>query len=101
MRQPTTTDRGIALMKFVLGLLGTKPEGMRPQDIYREVEAKVTLDEFDKEIMKGSGLPRWRAVLHFQSVAASKAGLLVKSDGQWHITDEGQKQAALAPTELK
>jgi restriction system protein len=98
---PRSSDRGVALLKFVLGLLATKPEGMRPQDIYREIEANISLDEFDKEIMKGSGLPRWRAVLHFQSVAASKAGLLVKSDGRWHATEEGEAKSALSPDELK
>ena len=51
--------------------------------------------------MKGSGLPRWRAALHFHSVAATKAGLLVKSDGRWRVTDEGQKFASLPDYELK
>jgi restriction system protein len=74
---------------------------MRPRDIYAEVESKLPLDDFDKETMKGSGLPRWRAALHFHSVAATKAGLLVKSDGQWRVTDEGQKFASLPDDELK
>ena len=51
--------------------------------------------------MKGSGLPRWRATLHFHSVAATKAGLLVKSDGRWRVTDEGQKFVTLPDYELK
>lgn len=101
MNQPKTVDRGVALTKFVLDLLRTKPDGMRPQDIYREIEAKVPLDSFDLETMKGSGLPRWRAALHFHSVAASKAGLLVKSDGRWYVTEEGQKVTSLPPDELK
>jgi len=101
MSQPKTVDRGVALIKFALHLLKTHPEGMRPRDIYAEIESKVPLDEFDRETMKGSGLPRWRAALHFHSVAASKAGLLVKSDGQWRATDEGQKVASMPGDELK
>jgi len=101
MNQPKTVDRGVALLKFVLELLKSKPEGWRPQDIYREIEAKLPLDSFDTEIMRGSGLPRWRAALHFHSVAATKAGLLVKSDGQWRVTEEGQRAATLPSDELK
>ena len=101
MNQPKTSDRGIALLKFTLELLKGHPDGLRPQDIFREIEARVSLDAFHTEPMKGSGLPRWRAALHFFSVAASKAGYLTKSDGWWRITDEGQKVASLPVDELK
>jgi restriction system protein len=101
MSQPKTVDRGVALIKFALGLLKDHPDGMRPRDIYAEIEAKLPLNDFDKEIMKGSGLPRWRALLHFQSVAATKAGLLTKSDGRWFVTEEGQKAVSLSDDELK
>ena len=101
MSQPKTVDRGVSLIKFVLGLLRAHPDGKRPRDIYMEIESKLPLDDFDKETMKGSGLPRWRATLHFHSVAATKAGLLVKSDGRWRVTDEGQKFVTLPDYELK
>jgi restriction system protein len=101
VNQPKTTDRGVALLKFTLELLKGHQDGLRPQDIFREIQAKVPLDSFDMEPMKGSGLPRWRATLHFFSVAASKAGYLTKSDGWWRITDEGQKVASLPVDELK
>jgi restriction system protein len=74
---------------------------LRPRDIYKEIEAKIPLDSFDTEAMSGSGLPRWRASLHFQSVAATKAGILAKSDGWWRVTDEGIKAAVLSVDELK
>lgn len=101
MNQPTSSDRGVALLKFVLGLLQSHPDGLRPRDIYKEIEAKISLDAFDTELMSGSGLPRWRAALHFQSVAASKAGLLVKTDNGWRVTEEGVKASTLSVEELK
>jgi restriction system protein len=101
MSQPKTVDRGVVFIKFALGLLKNHPDGMRPRDIYAEIESKLPLDDFDKETMKGSGLPRWRAALHFHSVAATKAGLLVKSDGRWLVTEEGQKVASMPDEELK
>ena len=101
MNQPKTVDRGVALIKFALDLLRNQADGMRPRDIYAEIESKLPLDDFDKEIMKGSGLPRWRALLHFQSVAATKAGLLTKSDGRWFVTEEGRKVVSLPDDELK
>jgi restriction system protein len=99
--QRKTVDRGAALLKFTLELLKGHPEGLRPRDIFREIEAKEPLDGFDKEPMKGSGLPRWRAALHFSSVAASKAGYLIKTDSGWVITDEGRKVTAATVDELK
>ena len=63
MSQPKTVDRGVSFIKFVLGLLRAHPDGMRPRDIYAEIESKLPLDDFDKETMKGSGLPRWRATI--------------------------------------
>jgi restriction system protein len=101
MSQPNTVDRGVALIKFALGLLKNHADGMRPRDIYAEIESKLPLNDFDKEIMKGSGLPRWRALLHFQSVATTKAGLLTKSDGRWFVTEEGRKAVSLPDDELK
>lgn len=101
MDKPNTSDRGVELMSFTLGLLKKNPEGLRPREIYREIEAGLPLDSFDLEIMKGSGLPRWRAALHFQSVAATKAALLIKSDGRWRVTEEGQSAASLSIPDLK
>lgn len=49
--QPKTVDRGAALLKFTLELLQNHPGGLRPRDIFREIEAKVPLDSFDKEPM--------------------------------------------------
>lgn len=72
MNQPKTTDRGIALLKFTLDLLKGHADGLRPQDIFREIQARVPLDSFDTEPMKGSGLPRWRAALHFFPLPPAK-----------------------------
>jgi restriction system protein len=74
---------------------------MRPREIYGEIEARFPLDDFDRVTMAGSGLPRWRAALHFHSVSAVKAGLLEKSDGQWHVTEEGQDKSGLPSDDLK
>ena len=52
MSQPKTVDRGVSLIKFVLGLLRAHPDGKRPRDIYMEIESKLPLDDFDKETMK-------------------------------------------------
>lgn len=101
MSQPKTVDRGIALLQFVLRHLKGYPEGLRPAEIYKEIESKVQLDDFDKEIMAGSGLPRWRAALHFHSVSATKAGWLVKLDGKWMATEEGGKQSSSPPDAMK
>ena len=37
LTQPKTSDRGVGFLKFTLELLKSHPEGMRPQDIFREI----------------------------------------------------------------
>jgi restriction system protein len=43
MNQPKTVDRGVALIKFALDLLRNQADGMRPRDIYAEIESKLPL----------------------------------------------------------
>ncbi|NWG25623.1 MAG: Mrr restriction system protein [Pseudorhodoplanes sp.] len=101
MNQIRTTDRGNELLKIAFEILRGKPDGLRPRDLYREIEGRVKLNEFDLETMQGSGLPRWRATMHFKSVAAVKAGLITKLDGRWILTEEGARVASLSTEELK
>jgi hypothetical protein len=94
VNQPKTTDRGIALLKFTLDLLKGHADGLRPQDIFREIQARVPLDSFDTDNERFR-LTSLACRTSLFSVAASRAGYLTKSDGWWRITDEGQNGALL------
>jgi restriction system protein len=52
----------------------------------------------DECMIYSSGLPKWKAVLHFQSIGLVKAGWIQKRKGVWHLTPEGEKVAKW-PTE--
>lgn len=60
------------------------------RDLYKEIEKRVTFLPQHLERFEKSGNPRWFALLHFCSISSVKAGFLIKSKGQWHLTPEGK-----------
>ena len=64
---------------------------MAIRQLMEQVEKRVTLSEWDKEIYKNSGYVRWQSALHFYSIEYTKAGFLIKKNGVWHITPEGEE----------
>lgn len=44
-------------------------------------------------LIYNSGLPKWKAVLHLQSIGLVKAGWVQKRKGVWHLTPEGELAA--------
>lgn len=51
-------------------------------------------------IYQSSGFPKWKAVLHLQSIGLVKAGWIQKRKGVWHLTPEGEKAATWNAPEL-
>ena len=67
-----------AVADGVLAIL-QKPGGNFPQRIYDIANEK-------------NKLPKWKAILHFQSIPAVDCGWLVKRDGFWELTELGQEK---------
>lgn len=51
-------------------------------------------------IYSASGLPKWKAVLHLQSIGLVKAGWVQKRKGIWYLTAEGEDACKLSPADL-
>lgn len=95
--KPTSRKRAAELVKAALQVLDGAGGDLPFRDILAGVKERVTLTPQDTVIYEGSGLPRWRAVLHFYSIQCVKAGLIRKAGGRWYLLEEGKK--ALAGTD--
>jgi restriction system protein len=62
---------------------------MKGSELMKKVGEVSNLDEWSQERFEKTGNVRWQAVLHLRSIAAVKAGFLVKKKGVWYLTDEG------------
>jgi restriction system protein len=60
------------------------------RDVISEIEKRLTLDEWAKEVYEKSGYTRWKSILHFFTIDLIKSGFLVKNKGVWYITTEGE-----------
>ena len=73
---------------------------MPMRELLAKVEQQVELDEWDKARYEKSGAVRWESILHFFSIDCIKAGFLVKKQGVWYITPEGEESLKLSPEKL-
>ena len=44
---------------------------------------------------------RWRSIYHFSSVDYVKAGFIIKKNGSWYLTPDGEKALSLSPEEMQ
>lgn len=68
---------------------------MRCGDIFKKLQESFPKTQEEKEITK-SGNPRWKNWLAFYSIDAVKTGFLIKTDGVWYITKEGEDALMLS-----
>ena len=60
------------------------------REVIEEIERRVQLDAWEKAVYEKSGYTRWKSLVHFFSIDLIKAGFLVKKNGVWYITQEGE-----------
>jgi restriction system protein len=91
-KQQSRSDKLIADMhRAALTALSESPAGqLRKSDLLHEVEARVALDEWAKEIYESTGAIRWQSIFAFASVGLVKGGYVTKTKGTWTITNEGR-----------
>lgn len=95
-KQPSRSDKLIADMhRAALTALSESPTGeLRKSELLREVEKRVTLDEWAKETYESTGATRWQSIFAFASVGLVKGGYVTKAKGVWTVTDEGRAVVA-------
>lgn len=78
------------LIYAALTILRDNDKEMPMKELVERVENTVELSEWEKERYEKSGYIRWKSILHFFSIDCVKAGYLIKKEGIWYLTPEGE-----------
>lgn len=95
-----TRKLGAKLIKATLGILKESGGEISRKNLLAAIEKKLKFDEWELETAPKTGAVRWQYVLGFYSIGAAKAGFLIKKDGIWYITPEGQQAQSKTEVEL-
>lgn len=64
--------------------------GISAKELYPFVEANVKLTEWEKERVGKMQYIRWTNFFQFYSISYKKAGFILKKNGTWYLTKEGE-----------
>ena len=70
------------------------------REVIAEVGKRVELDDWARGSLPNSGNVRWQSVLHFYTIDAVKAGFMVKKNGVWYLTPDGERALSLGDVGL-
>lgn len=73
---------------------------MPAKELYPFVNANVELTEWEKEPAGKLKYIRWTNSFQFYSIDYQKAGFIVKKNGNWYLTPEGEKALKKTPEEV-
>lgn len=64
---------------------------MRGKEVIDKIRETVEFDEYESHIYEKTGYVRWESMLHFYTIDCIKAGFMLKENGLWILTDDGEK----------
>src|SRR5512138_1258336 len=89
-----TLNRIGELLRSVLELLWTKPDGMPAREVLAFLPEVTTLTVYERGFAPGVNTPRYERIVRLATMPLVKAGWLVKTEkGRWLITEEGRQAA--------
>ena len=83
-------ERSAEYIKTILLELDHLGGHARLKELFPRAEAKLNLNDYEREPYAKSGFIRWQAIVHFNSIPLVKAGYIQKSGGKWHLTELGK-----------
>lgn len=91
MAEITGHRRG-ELVRGVFAVLMDKPDGLSAAEVLRAVEQRVPPSEFERETYpRNPTVRRYEKTIRFATIPSVKAGWLLKSSGNWSLTEEGRE----------
>ncbi|WP_418408072.1 restriction endonuclease [Alistipes sp.] len=81
-------------------LIKNSDEPLSGKQIMDHIRKTVEFTDWEKEIYEKTGYVRWEAIFHFYSIDCTKAGYLIKRNGIWSLTEEGEKAMKLGPEKM-
>ena len=73
---------------------------MPAKELYPFVDENVKLTEWEKEPAGKMKYIRWTNSFQFYSIDYQKAGFIIKKNGTWYLTPEGEKMLKKSPEEV-
>jgi restriction system protein len=93
-----TTQRLGELVRGAFAVLLEHPDGLQAKQVISAVENRVAATPFELSTYpKQPTVRRFDKIVRFATITSVKAGWLVKSKGQWTLTDEGKAAYARFP----
>jgi restriction system protein len=90
MAEITARRRG-ELVRAVFEVLLQHPDGLPAKNVLKQVEDEIEPTDYEKsDYPNRPGVRRFEKHVRFATIKAVKAGWLVKTKGQWSLTDEGR-----------
>jgi restriction system protein len=87
-----TRKRTGEILQTVFEVLKEHPDGMQARRVIQEVERRLPPTQFEQsDYPNAPGVRRFDKIVRFATIAPVKAGWLVKSKGQWILTEEGRQ----------
>jgi restriction system protein len=87
-----TRKRTGEILQTVFEVLEEHPDGFQARRVIQEVERRLPPTPFEQsEYPSTPGVRRFDKIVRFATIAPVKAGWLVKSKGQWILTEEGRE----------
>lgn len=90
----------IKILYAALQILVKNGGSMPIRQLTKEIENRVQLTNWEKEVLESTGNIRWQSIMHFTSVDYVKAGYLIKKRGTWSITPEGEDALKFGPDKM-
>lgn len=97
----STRETSAKVLYRALKILKENGNEMPGREVIQKVAESTKFTDWENERYEKTGNIRWQSILHFHSVGAIKAGYLIKKNGVWYLTEEGQKALNLGEEGLK
>jgi restriction system protein len=86
-----TLDRVCELLRVVIELLWSKPEGLYAREAIAFLPEMVQLTEYEREAAVPSRMPRYEKIVRLAVIPLVNAGWLSRNNrGRWSLTEEGR-----------
>lgn len=93
MSKPVSNSRASATKTVFAAFQLLKENGgtMGLKDLLEQIPNRVELNDWERVIYEKTGAVRWQSLFHFFSLGCVKSGYLLKNNGIWSLTLEGEK----------
>lgn len=85
-----TRERTGELVKRLFEILMQNPDGLQARDALDKLASSIKLSPYEAGEYESTGGRRFEKIVRFATVDCAKAGWLLKENGIWTITEEGE-----------